>query len=149
MGYLDNVSWQKIKKELQNELEKSLAVIKSRVNDIQKKAEELTEEGKRQYKIMSTKAKIHDAMRDLGSKVYMLVSESGVKNPALDAGVKDVIAGIKSLEVELANLEAKADTASDKVTSQPSVVAHPKVRRKGQVAARTTASRRAKLKDKK
>jgi hypothetical protein len=49
-----------------------------------------------------------DAMRDLGAKVYMLMSGARIKNPALDAAVKDITAHIKGLEAELAKLEGTA-----------------------------------------
>ena len=88
MGYLDKMDREQIKKELRTDLEKGLAAIKKGVTVIQKKAEELTEEGKRQYKRLSTKAKIHDAMRDLGTEVYMLMSGARIKNPALNAALK-------------------------------------------------------------
>jgi tetrahydromethanopterin S-methyltransferase subunit A len=148
MGYLDNVNWEKIKKELQNELEKGLAVIKNGVIVIQKKAEELTEEGKRQYKILTTKAKIHDAMRDLGAQVYMLMSGARIKNPALNAAVKNITARIKGLETELAKLEGKADASSAGVVSQPRVAAHAKARRKAGATPRPRASRRVKMSSK-
>ncbi len=146
MGYLDSVRWQQIKKEVQNELEKGLALIKNEVIVIQKKAEELTEEGKRQYKMLSTKAKIHSTMRDLGARVYLLMSGSRIKNPALDATVKDIAARIKSLEAELAKLERKADASSEHAVSKSRAAARAKVQRRAGAAPRPKATRRAKIK---
>ncbi len=145
MGYLDSVNWQQIKKEVQNELEKGLALIKNEVIVIQKKAEELTEEGKRQYKMLSTKAKIHNAMRDLGAKVYMLMSGARIKNPALDAAVKDITARIKILEAELAKLEGKADASSVHAVPTSRAAARAKARRRAGAAPRPKATRRVKI----
>jgi len=146
MGYLDNMVWEKIKKELQNELEKGLGVIKDKATVMQKKAEEWTEEGKRQYKMLSTKAKINEAMRDLGAKVYMLMSGARIKNPALDARVKVVTARIKSLKAELAKLEGKADVSSVRAAPRFRAAVNAKARRKAGVAPRTKAPRRVKIK---
>jgi hypothetical protein len=146
MGYLDNMSWEKIKKDLQNELEKGFGVIKNGAVVIQKKAEELTEEGKRQYKMLSTKARIHEAMRDLGVKVYMLMNGARIKNPALDASVKDITARIKSLEAELNKLEGKADASSVRAAPRSSAAARAKARRKVSVAPRPKSTRRVKIK---
>jgi len=59
----------------------------------QKKAGELTEEGKRQYKISALKTKVHGGISGLGARVYALTG-SRTKNPALDAKVKDLVAQI-------------------------------------------------------
>ena len=138
MGYLDNVNWEKIKKELQTELEKGLAVLKNGVIVIQKKAEELTEEGKRQYKMLTTKARIHDEMRDLGAKVYILMRNARVRNPALNPEVKVITARIKSLEAELAKLEGRAGAA-------PVPATRAKARRRAAVPPRHTLTRRVKI----
>ena len=149
MGYLDNMNWEKIKKELQNELEKGFGVIKNGAIVIQKKAEELTEEGKRQYKMLSTKARMHDAMRDLGAKVYMLMSGTRIKNPALDAGVKDITVRIKRLEAELAKLEGKAEASSNHAVPRSRAAAHAKARRKASVTPLPKSTRSVKIKSKK
>lgn len=142
MGYLDNVNWELIKKELQTELEKGLAVLKNGAIVVQKKAEELTDEGKRQYKMLSTKARIHDAMRELGAKVYLLMSGARVKNPALNSAVRDLAAKIKSFEDELAKLEGKAAKAG-RAVPKARAAAHAKARRRAD-AARPSVKRRAK-----
>jgi predicted nucleic acid-binding Zn-ribbon protein len=140
MGYMN---WEQIKKEVQNELEKGLAVIKNGVIVIQKKAEELSDEGKRQYRMMSTKAKIHNSMRDLGARVYILMSQARTKNPALDVSVKDIMARIKGLEAELAKLEGKAGASSVRAVPNPSMAAaHAKTRRKTGVTSRPKTTRK-------
>jgi cell division protein FtsB len=149
MGYLDNMVWEKIKKELQIELEKGLGAIKDKAIVMQKMAEEWTEEGKRQYKMLSTKAKINEAMRDLGAKVYLLMSGARVKNPALDARVKDITARIKSLKAELAKLEGKGDVSSVRAAPRPRAAVNAKARRKAGVTPRTKAPRRVRIKNSK
>jgi hypothetical protein len=122
MGYLESINGEKIKKDLQEGLEKGIAAMKQGAIVVQKKAEELTEEGKRQYKVLTLKARIHEAITDLGAKVYVVMSGAKVKNPALDAGVKDVIARIKDLEEQIAIFEGKGSAVHRK--------AHSKARKK-------------------
>jgi hypothetical protein len=141
MGYMN---WEQIKKEVQNELEKGLAVIKNGVIVIQKKAEELSDEGKRQYRMMSTKAKIHNSMRDLGARVYILMSQARTKNPVLDASVKDITARIKGLEADLAKLESKTGVPPVPAVPKVRAAAHVKSRRKAGVSPRPRTTRRVK-----
>jgi hypothetical protein len=122
MGYLESINWDRIKKDLQEGLEKGMAAMKKGAIVVQRKAEELTEEGKRQYKVLTLKARIHEAITDLGAKAYALMSGRRAKNPALDAGVKDIMARIKDLEEQIAILEGKGSEASPK--------ARPKGRKK-------------------
>ncbi|HUI68260.1 MAG TPA: hypothetical protein VL087_08620 [Nitrospirota bacterium] len=122
MGYLEIINWETIKKDLQEGLEKGKAAMKQGAIVVQKKAEELTEEGKRQYKVLTLKARIHEAITDLGAKVYAIMSSTKVKNPAHDTGVKDVMVRIKDLEEQISILEGKGNTARPK--------ARPKARKK-------------------
>lgn len=122
MDYLESIKWEMIKKDLQEGLEKGIAVMKQGAIVVQKKAEELTEEGKRQYKVLTLKARIHEAITDLGAKVYVLMSSPKAKNPALNTGVKDVMVRIKDLEEQISILEGKGSAARPK--------ARPKARKK-------------------
>ena len=103
----ENVQQEQTKKELPADLKKGLEIIRRGVFAFQKKVEEIAEEGKRQYNIVATKSNIRDAKRDLGERVYTLISEEETANPALDEKVKVIIARIKGLEEELAKLESK------------------------------------------
>ena len=104
MGYFDSNDWVNIKKDLQKGMEKGMAAMKKGAIVVQKKAGDLTDEGKRQYKILSLKTKVHEAITDLGARVYALMG-SRVKNPSLDARVKDLVAQIKKLDGQIAILE--------------------------------------------
>jgi len=111
MDYLDSIDWKEIKKDLQKGLEKGMAAMKKGAIVAQKKAGELTEEGKRQFKILTLKTKVHEAVSDLGARVYSLMNNAKVKNPALDAGVKDLMTRIKDLEAQIAAVEEKTKAA--------------------------------------
>jgi hypothetical protein len=122
MGYLESFNWDEIKKDLQQGLEKSMAAVKEGAIVVQKKAGELTEEGKRQYRVLSLKARIHEAITDLGAKTYVLISGFKAKNPALNAGVKEIIARIQDLEAQIGILEGKSSEGRAKT--------RPKARKK-------------------
>jgi hypothetical protein len=114
MSYLESFNWDAIKKDLQQGLEKSMAVVKQGAIVVQKKAGELTEEGKRQYKVLTLKARIHEAITDLGAKMYVLMSSTRAKNPALNAGVKEIMARIQDLEAQIGILEGKSSEGHSK-----------------------------------
>jgi hypothetical protein len=122
MGYLEGFNWDEIKKDLQHGLEKSMAAVKQGVVVVQKKAGELTDEGKRKYTVLRLKAGIHEAIADLGAKTYVLMKGAKPKNPALDAGVKELMARIGDLEARLGKLEGKS--------GEGPVKARPKARTK-------------------
>jgi hypothetical protein len=108
MSYLESFNWDAIKKDLQQGLEKSMEAVKQGAVVVQKKAGELTEEGKRQYKVLRLKARIHEAIADLGAKTYVLLSSAKARNPALDAGVKEITARLRDLEAQLGILEGRS-----------------------------------------
>jgi hypothetical protein len=129
MGYLEGFNWDAIKKDLQQGLEKSMAVVKQSADVVQKKAGELTEEGKRQYNVLRLKARIHEAISDLGAKTYVLLSGAKTKNPVLDAGVKEIMARIQDLEVQLGILEGKSSEGPAKTHTKTRAKALKKKRK--------------------
>ena len=113
MGYFESIDWNGIKKDLQKGMEKGMAAMKKGAIVAQKTAGDLTDEGKRQYKIFALKTKVHEGVTDLGARVYALMG-SRAKNPALDARVKDIVAQIKKLDAQSAVLEKKPGSAARK-----------------------------------
>lgn len=78
---------------------------KEGLNALRLKAEQLTNEGKRQVKLFDLKNKVHKEMADLGGAVYNLASKK--KDPMSDAGVKRAIDRVKKLETQITTLEKK------------------------------------------
>jgi hypothetical protein len=113
MGYFESIDWEGIKKDLQKGMEKGMAAMKKGAIVAQKTAGELTDEGKRQYKILTLKTKVHEGVTDLGARVYALMG-SRVKNPALDPQVKDLVAQIKKIDAQIAALEKEPRSAKTK-----------------------------------
>lgn len=113
MNYFDTIDWVKIKKDVEQGLEKGLVAVKKGALVAKKKTGELTDEGKRQYKIMTLKSKVHSQMTDLGARVYSLMG-SRSKNPALDATVKDIVAQVRKNQVQITALMKKGTAKSRK-----------------------------------
>ena len=67
--------WEKVKIDLQKGIEEGMAAIKEGAAVVKEKAEELTEEGKRRYKIFEMKKEVHKDLAELGGKVYDLRSK--------------------------------------------------------------------------
>lgn len=105
MSYFESIQWDKIKKDLQKGLEKGMVAVKKGAIVAQKKAGEMSDEGKRQYQLYALKTKIHQGFSDLGARVYALMGRRA-KNPSLDAKVRDIVSQLKTLEGQIKTLES-------------------------------------------
>ena len=106
MGYFDTIDWQRIKADLQRGMEKGAVALRKGALVVQKRAGELSEEGKKQYKVMQLKSRAHTTVSDLGARVYAVMS-TGRKNPAADTRVKDLVVQLKKLDAQIASLEGR------------------------------------------
>lgn len=97
--------WDKV----QRDLKKGIKVVRA-------KAEELTEEGKRRYKIFELKTKVQRWISELGGRVYEL--SATVENPMQDTTVQLMVSRIKKLEAQITRLEGKAKTTNKKPASR-------------------------------
>jgi hypothetical protein len=104
MSYFEKMDWDMIKKDLQKGLEKGMVAVKKGAIVAQKKAGELSDEGKRQYKLYTLKTKVHKSFSDLGARVFALMG-ARTKNPALDTKVRDIVSQLKKLEAQIGALE--------------------------------------------
>lgn len=96
--------WEKVRKDVQKSFKDGMAVIKV-------KASELSEEGKKRYKVFDLKHKVHRHMSELGGLVYSLKSTS---NPMSDTKVKAVLEKIGKLEEQINKLETSLEKAPAK-----------------------------------
>jgi hypothetical protein len=88
--------WDRIQKDIGKNLKEGLRTIKD-------KAGELSEEGKRKYKIYDLQSQIHKLMAELGASVYAL-KDSG-KNPVRTPKVSALLGKISKLEERLTDIE--------------------------------------------
>ncbi len=116
--------WEKVKKDLQKGWKEGFEAFKEGAIVVRKKAEILTEEGKRRYNIYEIKTKVQKEISDLGGKVYELSSKGG--NPLLDKQVKTIITRVQKYEVQIEKLEAKAKVPSKKKAAKRVVKARKK-----------------------
>ena len=105
MGYWDTIDWQKMKKDIEKGWKEGVVAVKKGALVAQKKAGELTEEGKRRYKVLDLKTKVHKRVYDLGERVHVLLaSRKRTANPALDGTVKAIMTDIGRLESQIRKL---------------------------------------------
>jgi len=109
MSYFERINWETIKRDLQKGLEKGMVAVKKGAIVAQKKAGELSDEGKRQYKLFTLKTKVHQGFSDLGARVYALMG-TRTKNPSLDAKVRAIVSQVKKLETQISALESVKKT---------------------------------------
>lgn len=106
--------WDSVKRDLQKSLKEGIAFVREGAVVVKVKAEELTEEAKRQYKIFDLKTSVKRELTELGGRVYDLRSKIG--NPMMDKKVKAAISRIRKLETQITKLEIKPKRASNKRT---------------------------------
>jgi hypothetical protein len=97
--------WDKVKKDLQTGVEESLAFVREGAFVVRQKAEELTDEGKRRYRLYELQTRVQKEIAELGGKVYDLSER--VANPMRERSVKAIKARIKKIETEILKLEGK------------------------------------------
>ena len=97
--------WTKVSRDLQKGVDEGIAFVKEGAAVVLKKAEELTEEGKKLYIVYELKSKVQKEIAELGGQVYDLSSK--MRNPMLDSKVKDIMGRIKRLEAQILKIEGK------------------------------------------
>jgi len=107
--------WQKVKRDVQKGIKEGVEVMKEGVAAAKEKAGEMSEEGKRRYKIFLLKTNVQKEISELGGKIYGLSAK--VKNPMLDSKVKAAIAKIRKIESEIVKLEKEAQKTVRKVVA--------------------------------
>lgn len=111
------VQWDSIKKDLQKGWHEGVVAVKEGMVVVKKKAGEMTDEGKKQYKVLSLKASIQRSIHDLGKRVYTLMAAPRTaKGVTADNKVKSIVVQIRKFERQIAELEkgprSKAATRS-------------------------------------
>lgn len=106
--------WEKIRRDVQRGIKEGLVMVKEGAAVAREKAEELTAEGRKRYRIFDLKMKVQREMSELGGKVYDLSSR--VKNPLSDKKVKGMIGKIKKLETQIMKLEGRVEKKVKKAT---------------------------------
>jgi hypothetical protein len=109
--------WESVKKDLQKGFKEGLDFLKEGAAVVKVKAEELTDEGKKRYKIYELKAKVQGEIADLGGRVYDLSSKN--MNPMQDQRVKAIMTRIRKFETRIAKLEGKEIKKPKKTTAKP------------------------------
>jgi len=116
--------WTKVRDDLQKGVGEGIAMVKEGASAVKKKAEELTDEGKRRYQLYELKTKVHKEISELGGTVYHLSEK--VKNPMLSDKVKVIRAKIKKLEMQIQKLEGNPEAKPGKAAPRKKPVSKAK-----------------------
>jgi hypothetical protein len=106
-----SITSRKLLTEMAKGLRSGVITVKRGTIIVRRKTKDLSEEGKRQYRLIALKTKMHRELSALGGRVYSLVSANDKKNLSEDSIVKDITAQIKWYEAEIAVLERKQGKA--------------------------------------
>jgi hypothetical protein len=93
----------KIKKDVKKGLEEGIAAVMQGANVVSLKMNELSEEGKRQYKMFNLHVQIKDQMNEMGGMAYAAL-ENG-KSLDEDKKIKAIYKKIKKLEWQLGRFD--------------------------------------------
>ena len=113
-------------------MEEGIAVLKEEANVVSVKMNELSAEGKRQYKIFNLNLKIQDQINELGGMTYAVL-ESG-ESLDEDKKIKAAFAKIKKIEWQLNKIGGKRIKA----------VSAKKPAKKGKVITKKAATKTSK-----
>lgn len=113
---IEGIDWERLKKEVESGIKKGVKAIRESSVVVKEKAGELSEKGKRQYRIFILKKKVQDLMAELGGKVYEMRATG--KNPLTDTGIKQLLNRIAGLESQITELEKEEMTSTKKKTKR-------------------------------
>jgi len=130
----------KIKKDVKKGLEEGFAAVKQGANVVSEKMGELTEEGKRQYKMLALQLKIQNQITELGAKTYDVLKKQ--QSPEADKKIKAVFVKIKKLEAQLRKLESVKKTKAA-VPKKSAKKAKVTTKKSGKLAVKQTAKKSA------
>ena len=122
----------KIKKDVKKGFEEGFAAVKQGANVVSVKMNELSAEGKRQYKIFNLNLKIQDQMKELGGMTYAVLDSR--KSLDENKKIKAAFAKIKKLEWQLSKIGGKRIKA----------VSAKKPAKKGKVITKKAATKTSK-----
>lgn len=93
----------KIRKDVKKGIEEGVAAVMQGASIVSVKMNQLSDEGKRQYKIFNLHVKIKDTMNEMGKLAYDALN--GLKSLDEDKKIKAVFTKIRKLEWQLNKLE--------------------------------------------
>lgn len=113
----------KLRKDIEEGIKQGIVIVEKGVALVKVKAGELTEEGKKQYRMYELKTKMQKEVSALGAKVCQLSAAGAIKPVHED--VKKILARIEKLEKALAKLApaAKKPAAKAKAPAKKAVAA--------------------------
>jgi len=128
--------WERIQKDLSENLKEGLEIVKEGSEAVTQKLEKLTEVGKNKYKVFNFNMKVQDEFAKLGGQIYDLTIKKS-KNPLGNRKVISVIKKINRLEAQITKLEGKETGKRRKTTAK-------KTRRKSTAKTKSRTAKQVK-----
>lgn len=116
--------WEAVKKDLQRGLREGIEAFREGAVYIRQKAEILTDEGKRQFKLAELRSNVQKELTELGGAVYDAAGR--MENPLLDRKVKSSLNRVKKLEAALSRLQGAQRQTGGKGRAKGPRAASPK-----------------------
>jgi len=116
--------WEAVKKDLQRGLREGIEAFREGAVYIRQKAEILTDEGKRQFKLAELRSNVQKELTELGGAVYDAAGR--MENPLLDRKVKSSLNRVKKLEAALSRLQGAQRQTGGKGRAKGTRAASPK-----------------------
>ncbi|MBC8412569.1 hypothetical protein H8E50_02705 [bacterium] len=129
--------WDSVQDDMKKNLKEGLDIFKEGSAAVSQKLEQLTDDGKKKYKVFNLNMKVQDEFTELGGQIYDLIQKKS-KNPTGNKQVASIIKKIKKLEDEIAQLEADETRDSQKTKT----VKKKTVRKKTTATKKTTARKK-------
>lgn len=109
-----------LRRDIEEGIKQGIVYVEKGVAYVRDKAGELSEEGKKQYRVFTLKTKIQKDISELGAKVYALSAEGSIKPVHED--VRKIISRIQKAEGDLVKLEKKQPKGCEMKTAKRSSV---------------------------
>ena len=130
----------KIKADLKKGIEEGIAAVIEGASVVSGKMDEITAEGKIQYKMFDLKSKIQSHMTELGGRAYDVLDRK--KSPVADSKIKAVFVKIKKLEEQLRRLEGDKEKKAA-APRKPKAKTKSAPKKKTQASVKKTATKTA------
>jgi dGTP triphosphohydrolase len=114
----------KLRKDIEEGIKQGIVYVEKGVALVREKAEELTDEGKKQYRMYELKTKMQKDIGELGAKVY--AQFSSVPPKSLSEEAQKLIDRIRKAEADLQKLEGASAAASEKASAKKKAAAPAK-----------------------
>ncbi len=114
----------KLIKEIEDGVKQSIDAVKAKITLVIEKADELTEGGKKQYRLYELKNRRQGQFSAIGEELHQLVAEKTLR--ISNQKLKNLLSAIDKTNSEIARLEGKTSKATSRKTPRRTTPVKPK-----------------------